>query len=162
MSDHSESEDDQSQSQLTSVLQRYASTKGKGAVAAKAADKRTETSKLNMAKARAAKLAGLQKKKESRAFEIDESEDSESEDSSDDEDLVITKKKSQKGGKGGAPAASSDRLSKIEEAIMLLAQQKAKKKPQKRKTVINVSAPQSATAPANQKAQALKNNILNF
>ena len=56
MSDH-EQEDQGQMSELAKVLSRYKSTKGD-------ADKRKETSKLNMAKARAAKLEKLKQEKQ--------------------------------------------------------------------------------------------------
>ena len=148
---------------LNNVLQKYKSTKG-------AADKRKETSKANMAKARAAKLAALKKKKEEEANQIhiedsssDDSEDSgssDSDDSGDDGDLVIKKLKRSKGGN-----ADSSRIARIEEALIQLAMQKGKgkkKKPAvKKKTVIQLNHPTSTHVP-NPNSAALKNSIIGF
>ena len=72
--------DDDEQLSLTNTLKRFASTKGAGAPKAPKVDKRTETSKTNMAKARAAKLEALRKKREEEAneYEIVESDSEES------------------------------------------------------------------------------------
>lgn len=167
MSDTGEyASDGEQQIDLTKVLSRYKSTKG-------AADKRKETSKANMAKARAAKLAGLRQKKEEQAssYDLDYSDDSEDdsdESESDDEELVIRKKKPQKG-KGQVEFQENDRLRMMEEAIMMLAQKaqkkskaKPKKKPVRKTTVIQVGVPQAVPAAANPKVSGLKHNILTF
>jgi len=85
MSDH-EQEDQGQMSELAKVLSRYKSTKGD-------ADKRKETSKLNMAKARAAKLEKLKQEKQVKqqdSFEYEDADDS-SDDSEDseEEELVL-------------------------------------------------------------------------
>ena len=145
---------------LNNVLQKYKSTKG-------AADKRKETSKANMAKARAAKLTALKKKKEEEANQIhiedsssDDSDSSDSDDSGDDGDLVIKKLKRSKGGN-----ADSSRIARIEEALIQLAMQKGKgkkKKPAvKKKTVIQLNHPTSTHVP-NPNSAALKNSIIGF
>jgi hypothetical protein len=159
--DYSDSE----QISLSNVLQKYKSTKG-------AADKRRETSKANMAKARAAKLAALKQKKEQAEREIevddsdsdDDSEDSDGSDSSDDGggELVIKKLKRQVGGSAG-----NARIERLEKAIMLLAKQKQKQKggkkaPVKRKTVIQVNQPPVITSAPNPKAEVMKHSILRF
>ena len=160
--DYSDSE----QISLSNVLQKYKSTKG-------AADKRRETSKANMAKARAAKLAALKQKKEQaeREIEVDDSDSDDDSDDSDDSDgsdddggeLVIKKLKRQVGGSAG-----NARIERLEKAIMLLAKQKQKQKggnkkaPVKRKTVIQVNQPPVITSTPNPKAEVMKHSILRF
>lgn len=159
----SDSEPDEQELALKRVLGRYKSTKGD-------ADKRKETSKLNMAKARAAKLSGLKAKKieEDNQYELPMSDESEDDDeSSDEEDLILKRRKPQKGRGGAPPAATSDRMQRMEEMIMQLALQRTKqnkkKKAPSRRTVIQL-APAAATAVAvsNPTAELLKRNILRF
>ena len=161
----SDSESDCDTAGLSNILKKYASTKGKGAPVAPKVDKRTETSKKNMAKARAAKIAGLQQKKQDKQYVVSEDESSSEEDeSSDDEELVITKKKPKKGGSAPPPSAVDDRMGRMEEILIALAKKKMKKKPAKRgKTIINVTNPaQVGVIVPNPQAQVLKHNILNF
>jgi hypothetical protein len=149
--------EEEHQAKLTQVLGRYKSTKGD-------ADKRKETSKLNMAKARAAKLAGLKAAKEEAANEIEVSS-SDSDESSDDEDLIISKKgkKGQKGGRA-PPASSSEQMRRMEQMIMMLAKQKGKGKKSARKTVIQIAAPPSTPVlgASNPHANAMKQSIIQW
>jgi hypothetical protein len=147
--------EEEHQAKLTKVLGRYKSTKGD-------ADKRKETSKVNMAKARAAKLAGLKAAKEEAANEIEVSS-SESEESSDDEDLIITKKGKGKGGRA-PPASSSEQMRRMEQMIMMLAKQKGKGKKPARKTVIQIAAPPSTPVlgASNPHAKAMKQSIIQW
>ena len=117
---------DDEQLSLTNTLKRFASTKGAGILKEPKVDKRTETSKANMAKARAAKLEALRKKREEEANEY-EIEDSDSEESDSDDEELIIKRKPQKGGRGGrappaAAAVSDDRIGRIEMMLAQLAQ----------------------------------------
>jgi hypothetical protein len=108
---------DDEQDQLAQVLTRYKSTKGD-------LDQRKETSKLNMAKVRAAKLAGLTKKKAeqpSKVHYIDESSDS------DEEEIVIQRKPAKGKGRAGAAAASApseSRMAELEAAFEAMNKQK--------------------------------------
>ncbi len=170
MSDH-EQEDQGQMSELTKVLSRYKSTKGD-------ADKRKETSKLNMAKARAAKLEKLkqakevkqQKQQDSYEYE-DDSEDSDEDSDSDDEEdteLVLRPKGKKQQVK---QQEGTGRMDMLEKAILMLAERttkkakaKPKKKPAVRKTtVIQVNpAPVPKTPAPSKKVELLKDDILNF
>jgi hypothetical protein len=162
-----EYESDEDQKKLANVLGRYKSTKGD-------ADKRKVTSQINVAKARAAKLAGLQASRKRVEIEESESEDDEEEENeseSDGEELVIHKKKKpQKGrGRGGAPPASEDRLSRMEQIIMNLAMQKVKPKKKAPRKTVNIqiappNTPQSAPAAAvvNPQAKVMKQHIISW
>ncbi len=156
------SQDKADEGGLERVLRRYESSKG-------AADKRKETSKINMAKARAAKLAGARKKKEEEEVEVSESEDSASDESEYEEVEII---KPQKGkGKAAPKAKEDDKLAKLEAMMLMLAQQQLGDK-KKKKVVVRKVAAKSAEAPAEKpeepvkntsaKAQTLKRNLLGF
>ena len=168
MSDH-EQEDQGQMSELAKVLSRYKSTKGD-------ADKRKETSKLNMAKARAAKLEKLKQEKQVKQQQQDSyleyddsSEDSDvddTDDSSEEEELVLRPKR------GKAPEQQgTGRMDMLEKAILMLAERttkktpkaKPKKKPVRNTTVIQVtSAPPPKTPAPSKKVELLKDDILNF
>jgi hypothetical protein len=176
MSDN-EQEDQGQMSELAKVLSRYKSTKGD-------ADKRKETSKLNMAKARAAKLEKLKQEKQvkqvkqqqqqdSYEYEDDDSSEDDSEDS-EEEELVLRprgKKKQQVKQQQG-----TGRMDMLEKAILMLAERttkKAKAKPKKKAvrktTVIQVNpAPQQAPVPKGPAAAPTKqvelmmNDLLRF
>ena len=108
---------DEEQDNLAQVLTRYKSTKGDQ-------DQRKVTSKDNMAKARAAKLSGLAKKKlekPSKVTYIDESSDS------DEEELIIQKKPAKGKGRAGAAAAASpseDRETELEAELAAIKRNK--------------------------------------
>ena len=163
MSDH-EQEDQGQMSELAKVLSRYKSTKGD-------ADKRKETSKLNMAKARAAKLEKLKQEKQVKQqqqdsyLEYEDSEDS-SDDSSEEEELVLRPKRGKPKQQQG-----TGRMDMLEKAILMLAERttkktpkaKPKKKPVRNTTVIQVtSAPPPKTPAPSKKVELLKDDILNF
>jgi len=153
---------------LAKVLSRYKSTKGD-------ADKRKETSKLNMAKARAAKLEKLKQEKQVKQQQQDsyleyedceDSDDDDTDDSSEEEELVLRPKrgKAKQQGTGG-------RMDMLEKAILMLAERttkktpkaKPKKKPVRNTTVIQVtSAPPPKTPAPSKKVELLKDDILNF
>lgn len=169
-------DDTQHQSGLEGVLQkyangkaaqkvRYASTKGD-------ADRRKLTSKENMAKARAARLAQLQSQKQES--ESEEESDGEAEDLSDEseEELVLKPvkrmNKPQKGkGRGGSAAASAvndgemQRLLMMQMSALLAQQQKGKKK---KKPVVKQSTPAPANTPNPAAVEAKREirNALNF
>ena len=162
--------DDEQQVALTQVLSKYKSTKGE-------ADRRRETSKANMAKARAAKLEALRKKKEeeSNQIEIGDSDDDSdfSEDSeSDYEDIVLKKKPPAQKGRGRQAQVDEDTIAQLvqQQLAQLLSQQGGKKKKAaakkptvRKKTVIQLNTPAPATAPsANPHVDAMKRSILNF
>jgi hypothetical protein len=161
--------DDDQQVALTQVLSKYKSTKGE-------ADRRRETSKANMAKARAAKLEALRKKKEveSNQIEIGDSDDDSdfSEDSeSDYEDIVLKKKPAQKGRGRQAPVDEDTIAQLVQQQLAQLLSQKggkkkkaaAKKPTVRKKTVIQLNTPAAAAAPAaNPHVDAMKRSILNF
>ena len=92
MSDFEEADEEQ-QRGLENVLKRY-QQKGTGSASA-AADKRQETSKLNMAKARAAKIAKLraQKEEQDNTYEVSEDDDDDDDYTESDEDEYIPPKK---------------------------------------------------------------------
>jgi hypothetical protein len=155
---------DDEQTKLARVLARYKSTKGD-------ADKRKETSKLNVAKARAAKLAALQATK-SKMSSIEESDsdeemDSEEEDEESDGEELIIAKKSKKGGgrRGGAPPAD-DRMARLEQMMLQVAMQnkkKAKKKPTRKVVNIQIASPATAQAPVNNPhTAAIKKSIIQW
>ena len=174
MSDH-EQEDQGQMSELAKVLSRYKSTKGD-------ADKRKETSKLNMAKARAAKLEKLKQAKEVKqqkqqdSYEYEDTDDTSEDDSEDtsdeDTELVLRprgkQKKKQPQQQEGT--TSGGRMDMLEKAILMLAERttkakaKPKKKPAVRKTtVIQVNpAPTPKTPAPSKKVELLKDDILNF
>lgn len=152
--------DSAEQSKLTQVLGRYKSTKGD-------ADKRKQTSKTNMAKARAAKIAQLKAKKEEEAGEIEISGTDEESESEEEEELVLTKKslKGKGKGRGGAPAsASNERMDMLEAAILALASKKQpKRKPIHKKTVIHVTPAAAVSTPkVNAGAEAMKRSIIQW
>ena len=172
MSDH-EQEDQGQMSELAKVLSRYKSTKGD-------ADKRKETSKLNMAKARAAKLEKLkqakegkqQKQQDSYEYEDDDTSDDDSEES-EEEELVLRPRKGKKKQQVQVQqegTTSGGRMDMLEKAILMLAERstkakaKPKKKPAVRKTtVIQVNpAPVPKTSAPSKKVELLKDDILNF
>jgi hypothetical protein len=162
MSDcNSESDEEVQQNKLASVLKRYQSGKG-------AADKRKETSKANMAKARAAKLAGLAAAKEKKSRQVEISDSSDSDSDSDEEEVVITKKKSQKGkGKPVDEAVDDGRMARLEKAMMKklmkkFCDEKLVRVPQKKgkKTIIQINQPAQVSSSA--PIQAMKRDILNF
>jgi hypothetical protein len=106
---------------------RYSSTKGD-------ADKRKQTSKLNMQKAREAKLAKLNETKEESKYEC-ELPESDLEISSEDE-LIITKKPKKK-----PTPDKNDRLDKLESMIYELTnhtKKKSKPKVVQKKTVFQL------------------------
>lgn len=162
---------DDEQVKLTSILSRYKSTKGD-------ADKRKETSKDNMAKARAAKLAQLKEKKEKanrrQEIEVSDSEsdaESESEEESDSDGEEFVLKKAQKGkGKGRQETDPVDdaRLKKLQMYEMMdefIRQKTNGKKPKpkgSRKTVIQINQAPKAAAQVDPKYEILKQNILRF
>lgn len=153
-----EYDSDNEQKKLREVLGRYKSSKGD-------ADKRKVTSQVNMAKARAAKLAGLQASK--RNVEIDSESESDDglESDSDGEDLIIQKKKPQKGrGRGGAPPVVDDRMNRMEQMLMKLAMKNSKKKAPRKTVNIQIAPPitpalQHATNPH---TAAIKHSICNW
>lgn len=165
MSEEEYASEPEQQVSLASVLSRYKSTKG-------AADKRKETSKANMAKARAAKLEALRRKKEEEENEFgldDESDDDSEEDSEEEEELVIKKAKRQpRKAASQVQFQENDRLRQIEEAILVLAQKankskaKPKKKPVRKTTVIQVGVPQKAAPAATPKVAGMVKDILDF
>jgi len=132
--------EEEDQEGLERVLKHYESSKG-------AADKRRKTSKINVAKARAAKLAGARKKVQ---IEESESEDEEEESESEYEEVEIKKTK-KGGGKGRAPPAADDKLARIEAALLTLTQQagQGKKKAKKpvRRVVVEKEAPAKNPVP---------------
>lgn len=158
---------------LEDTLARFNSSKGSG-IAKGLADRRKETSKANMAKARAAKIAKLKQKKEeeSRQIEVDPETDEYSEQSSSDDELYIKKSKrnhpTSAAKKRSVVVRDDDtarRMEAIEMAVlsMLKDQKKVKKKPV-RKTVIQLP-PASQPIPIpqpNRKVEVLKHNILDF
>ena len=175
MSDH-EQEDQGQMSELAKMLSRYKSTKGD-------ADKRKETSKLNMAKARAAKLEKLKQAKEVKQVkqqdsyeyeDTDETSEDDSEDTSDeDTELVLRPRKGKKKQQVQVQqegTTSGGRMDMLEKAILMLAERttkakaKPKKKPAVRKTtVIQVNpAPVPKTPAPSKKVELLKDDILNF
>ena len=173
MSDH-EQEDQGQMSELAKVLSRYKSTKGD-------ADKRKETSKLNMAKARAAKLEKLKQAKEGKqqkqqdSYEYEDTDDTSDDDSeeSEEEELVLRPRKGKKKQQVQVQqegTTSGGRMDMLEKAILMLAERstkakaKPKKKPAVRKTtVIQVNpAPVPKTPAPSKKVELLKDDILNF
>jgi len=173
MSDH-EQEDQGQMSELAKVLSRYKSTKGD-------ADKRKETSKLNMAKARAAKLEKLKQAKEVKqqkqqdSYEYEDTDDTSDDDSeeSEEEELVLRPRKGKKKQQVQVQqegTTSGGRMDMLEKAILMLAERstkakaKPKKKPAVRKTtVIQVNpAPVPKTPAPSKKVELLKDDILNF
>ena len=163
--------DDYEQSKLKNVLSRFKNpTRGGGGAVT---DKRKETSRINAAKARAAKLAGQQAKKV-RMPVIEESDDDEEEEDEteseeeEEEEFVLKKKgKVQKGrGRGGAPPASDDRLSRIEQTLSNLAMQKVVKKKKVKKApqedVTSSVAPTPAPSPVNQHTKVMKQHIISW
>ncbi len=176
MSDQS---DDENHNNLAKALKRYKPGGREAAETPVKVDKRTETSKANMAKARAAKLEQLraQKERKAREIEVSEEEDSEEEEeeeeeeSDDGEEYVIAKrkpaaKKPQKG-KGGAaaPPAAAPSDPRIDELAALVAQlvnkKSVKRKAPVRKTVINVQQPAAAAAAStpNPKAADMRQHV---
>ena len=172
MSDH-EQEDQGQMSELAKVLSRYKSTKGD-------ADKRKETSKLNMAKARAAKLEKLKQAKEVKqqkqqdSYEYEDTDDTESdddsEDTSDEDTELVLRPKQKKKQPQQQEGTSGGRMDMLEKAILMMAERstkakaKPKKKPAVRKTtVIQVNpAPVPKTPAPSKKVELLKDDILNF
>jgi len=176
MSDH-EQEDQGQMSELAKVLSRYKSTKGD-------ADKRKETSKLNMAKARAAKLEKLKQEKQvkqvkqqqqqdSYEYEDDDSSEDDSEDTSEEEELVLRPrgKKTPKQYAVKQQEGTGGRMDMLEKAILMLAERttkkakntKPKKKAVRKTTVIQVNpAPVPKTPAPSKKVELLKDDILNF
>jgi hypothetical protein len=126
--------DDEREDRVANALRSYNSTKGMGVAQIKI-DKRAETSKTNMAKARAAKLAGLRAKKV--RIQIGESEEEVSQDSEDsEEEWELTSKKRGKGRAGGAaPAVDSIDRSEMMKMMAQLLKAEKKKKPITRKVV---------------------------
>lgn len=166
--------DDDVQLSLEDTLKRFASTKGAGAPKPPKIDRRAETSKANMAKARAAKIEALRRKREEEANQIeldgDESEDSDS----DEEELVLNRKKKvdfagmdnfNQVVPGISPHISNDRIMEMMMALAL-GNQKQKVKPKKkvvRKTVIQLPTPAAAApvAPPNPKMENMRRILLN-
>lgn len=132
---------------------RYKSTKGD-------ADKRKQTSRDNMAKARQAKLDKKKERENEQEIEIESESESEELVSSSEEELVISKKpkKSKKPISGGG----DDRITRLEKAIYNLSIRKSKPKQViERKTIINNVQPQAqqqleAPYPNVQKQQLLR------
>jgi len=168
MSDH-EQEDQGQMSELAKVLSRYKSTKGD-------ADKRKETSKLNMAKARAAKLEKLKQEKEEKAqqyeYDDDSEDNSDDSDDSEQEELVLRPKQGKQKKQQGTGGTGSGRMDMLEKAILMLAENaqkkkaKPKKKPARKTTVIQVTptVPQQPTPQPtlSKKAEMLMNDVLTF
>jgi len=105
-------------------------------------DKRKQTSKANMAKARAEKLRQLKEKKETKEYEIDEDSSSSESGSSDDEVLVIKGKrgkKQPKAKKGQAMDPLQKEINDLKVIVSKLA--KEKKSKQKPKTVVQIVNP---------------------
>jgi len=179
MSDSEQENAEQEQSVLGDVIRRYNSTRGKGNKVPPP-DKRSITSKANMAKARAAKLeilaadrevreAKLTKKAAKREIEVSDSSEDEDEDDESEEELVISaKKKTQKGGGRAPPAAApaDDKLYRLEQMVMQLAQQGGKKKKKKpiprKKTVIQINQPAPAAKTTSKEAQVMKDSLCNW
>lgn len=144
------------------VRERYKSTKSD-------ADKRKQTSKSNMQKAREAKNARLAEEKEMSKYqyEIPNSEDDYTTDSSSDEELVIARKPRKPTIRFEAtkmPKPSEDRMDKFERMLMQLAQKaskpdKKKRRPIERKTVIQITQP---TQQSNPYGNELKHKLLNL
>ena len=172
MSDH-EQEDQGQMSELAKVLSRYKSTKGD-------ADKRKETSKLNMAKARAVKLEKLKQAKEVKqvkqqdSYEYEDTDDTsedDSEDTSDEDTELVLRPRGKQKKKQPQQQEGTGRMDMLEKAILRLAERttkkakaKPKKKPAVRKTtVIQVNpAPVPKTPAPSKKVELLKDDILNF
>ena len=182
MSDN-EQEDQGQMSELAKVLSRYKSTKGD-------ADKRKETSKLDMAKARAVKLEKLKQEKQVKqvkqqdSYEYEDTDDTDDEDSdsddSEEEELVLRPKKKtpkQYAVKQQEGTGTGGRMDMLEKAILMLAERttkkakntKPKKKAVRKTTVIQVNpAPQQAPVPKGPAAAPTKqvelmmNDLLRF
>jgi hypothetical protein len=154
--------DDEREDKMVAALRKYSSTKGPAVTEVKV-DKRKESSRINAAKAREAKLAGLaanrQAKKQVRMQEIDASEDDEEdvEDSADsEEEWYLESLKSKKGGKGraGNPAANDYRIDRLE-MMVAKALKVGKKKTPPKKTIINVAP--AVDKPDSNREEARKN-----
>ena len=177
MSDYEEVDEEQ-QRGLESVLRRY-QQKGAGASAA-SADRRKETSKLNMEKARAAKIAKLraQKEEQDNTYEVSEDDDDDDDYTESDEDEYIPPKKKKvvimKGkGKGRQTAGAVDdgamaRLAQMEIRYAALPAQLEKEKrqrravPKPRKTAVTIQvAPPAAPKPApSGKTEQMRRSLL--
>ena len=167
--------DDETHDRLAGALLKFNSTKGRGVKEPKI-DKRSESSKVNMAKARAAKVALSQTMRQKREQEIEVSDEDDSEDSESEEEEEYVLKKAKKGkgkGKGQAapPAATSADL-RIDKLEFLLEQHiknqkgKGKKKAPVRKTIIHVAPATAASQPViaqpNPKAADAKKEVLSW
>jgi len=172
MSYHS---DDDTQSRLVNTLRKYDPTRVKAEKRPKV-DKRSESSKVNMAKAREAKLAGLRARKEKAQEEtVEESEEEEeNSDNSDDSEYedyeyvpkpkIVQKGKAKTKAKVETPPPAADaridKLTELLEKMMTQTQVKKKKKAPVRKTIIQVTAPSAAAASVpNPKAADMKKNV---
>lgn len=129
---------------------RYKSTKGD-------ADKRKQTSRENMAKAREVKFKKQQEKVDDEEVEITDSDDDYV--SSSDEELVITKKPKKSIKKEGGGLFNEKRIARLEKAIYNLSVRanKPKKTVIEKKTIINM--PQTPTSAQNPHKQQLLNLI---
>ena len=162
MSDFEEVDEEQ-QRGLENVLRRY---QQRGTGSSSSSDKRQETSKVNMAKARAAKIAKLCAQKEERDNTIEVSEDDDDDDDysdSDGEEYIAPKKKAiqkMKGrGRQTASAVDDGAMARLEQMEMRYAalvaqlekekrQRKAPAKPRKTAVSIQIAPPAAAPKPA--------------
>jgi len=177
MSDYEE-EDDEQQRGLENILKRY-KQKGAGSPTAASADKRHETSKTNMAKARAAKIAKLkaQKQEQIKTIEVSEDDDDDGYSDSDGEYIPTPKKQPPMKGKGRprqtSGAVDDGRLARLEQMEMRLAAMAAhmekenrqrRMPPKQSKTAVNIqiAPPAAPTRPSNPRSEQLRQSVLNF
>lgn len=113
-------------------------------------DKRKQTSKANMAKARAEKKRQLKEKKETLEYEIDEDDSSSSEEDSSDDDVLVIKgkrgKKKEKVKKGKAIDPLQKEIDDLKALVAKLAKdKKSKGKPKTVVQIVNPSPQQQST-----------------
>jgi len=177
MSDYEE--DDEQQRGLENILKRY-KQKGAGSPSAASVDRRHETSKTNMAKARAAKIAKLkaQKQVQTNTIQVSEDDDDGEYSDSDGEEIPAPRKTPQKG-KGRfrqtSGAVDDGRIARLEQMEMRLAalaarldrdNKQRRMPPKQRKTAVNIQiappAASIATRVSNPKSEQLRQSVLNF